>query len=104
MLVTSPRVAPGLLTAPAWRACTEADRVLSLAPDDATARSLREAGVVVESAPAGDPLAAVLAAAASTGDLVCLAPPGRSEWARELAGQLLAGRGDDLFVEVLHGS
>jgi XTP/dITP diphosphohydrolase len=48
LLLTSPRVAPGLLSHEAWRAVADADRVLVRADDEPVAEALREAGVALE--------------------------------------------------------
>ena len=48
LLVTSPRVAPGLLAWPAWQRLREADLVLAADPDPAWVQALGEAGVEVE--------------------------------------------------------
>ncbi|WP_255950406.1 MazG family protein [Streptomyces odontomachi] len=50
LLTTSHRVAPGLLSWPAWRALHAADRVLCADPDHPQLPYLREAGVTVEHA------------------------------------------------------
>ncbi len=50
VLVTSPRVAPGLLSWPAWDALTGADVVLAADPDPAWREALTEAGLTVEDA------------------------------------------------------
>ncbi|QFG67752.1 MazG family protein [Ornithinimicrobium pratense] len=47
LLLTSPRVAPGLLSATAWDTVRGADAVLAADPDAATPRSLRAADVEV---------------------------------------------------------
>ncbi|GDY54286.1 hypothetical protein SVIO_049090 [Streptomyces violaceusniger] len=48
LLTTSHRVAPGLLSWPAWQALRGADRVLSGDPDHPQLPYLRDAGVEVE--------------------------------------------------------
>nr|WP_249416986.1 MazG family protein [Streptomyces sp. TS71-3] len=50
LLTTSHRVAPGLLSWPAWQALGSADRVLCADPDHPQMPYLREAGVTVEHA------------------------------------------------------
>ena len=47
LLLTSPRVAPGLLSATAWDTLREASAVLAADPDAATPRALQAAGVEV---------------------------------------------------------
>ncbi len=48
LLVTSPRVAPGLLSHQAWRALHEAQAVFARADDDALAEAVLDAGVSVQ--------------------------------------------------------
>ncbi|TJZ42524.1 nucleoside triphosphate pyrophosphohydrolase [Streptomyces piniterrae] len=50
LLTTSHRVAPGLLSWPAWQTLREADRVLCADPDHPQLPYLREAGIAVEEA------------------------------------------------------
>jgi XTP/dITP diphosphohydrolase len=102
-LVTSPRVAPGLMSWPAWQAVSSADRVL--ASDDAspTARAVAGAGhrVDVLASPTVDDL---LDAAAS-GHVVWLASDEETgRMSAELAGRVVRA-GDELpVIEVLHAS
>ncbi len=111
ILLTSARVAPGLLSWQAWAALSAAARVLASA-EHPQAESLAEAGVAVQlvAAPAycGDPaehaaLARFLAGAATAdpgGPVVWLAPAG-SDATPELLGALV---GAGLDVQVMHGS
>jgi len=48
LLVVSPRIAPGLLSWPAWQRIVTADAVLLADVDDGWAQALSEAGVVYE--------------------------------------------------------
>ncbi len=48
LLVTSPRVAPGLLSSSAWSAVTGADRLLARAADEPLVEALADAGLAVE--------------------------------------------------------
>ncbi|NHA67575.1 MazG family protein [Phycicoccus flavus] len=48
LVVTSPRVAPGLLSVAAWRAVTEADRLLARAADEPLVEALEDADLTVE--------------------------------------------------------
>lgn len=50
LLTTSHRVAPGLLSWPAWQILRAADRVVSADPDHPQLPYLREAGIEVETA------------------------------------------------------
>ncbi len=54
LLVTSPRVAPGILTRPAWQALEDATEILGR-DDDAQVEALREAGVEVRASDIADP-------------------------------------------------
>nr|WP_155073408.1 nucleoside triphosphate pyrophosphohydrolase [Streptomyces taklimakanensis] len=65
MLTTSHRVAPGLLSWPAWQAVRTADRVLCADPDHPQLPYLREAGVTVRTA---RPTARELVALCAGGD------------------------------------
>ncbi|MEQ7006577.1 MazG family protein [Actinopolymorpha sp. B17G11] len=110
LLLTSPRVAPGLLSWPAWELLRRADRVLTDDPDHPQRPPLDAAGIAVEHAfvpahGAGDPVPAAAAPApalarwlldeaASGVELVWLAPDdGAGELGRALA-HLLAERAD----------
>jgi len=97
VLVTSPRVATGLLSAQAWQAIHTADRVLTPSADDPLAVALGDAGVAVHEA--ADPADVIV----GTGLVVWLAPPGDTGWAQEWAERLVHGvQGVDL--QVVHGS
>ena len=77
VLATSPRVAPGLLSWPAWQALRSAGMVLAQAGHPLLP-ALDEAGIayrVVE-----DPGARPAAAEAAAGDVVWLAEPGDAPW------------------------
>jgi XTP/dITP diphosphohydrolase len=101
VLLSSPRVAPGLLTWQAWSALRAADRVLAAAADHPLIPALTAADVLPEivEAPSSDPvpLAASLSAAAADSSVVWLAPPGEAPDPALL---------DSLSVpyQVLHGS
>ncbi len=82
VLLTSSRVAPGLLTWQAWSALRSAARVLAGSADHPQLPALRAAGVnaeVVSGPHDGQSLAAALraAVAAGAGPVVWLAPPGQ---------------------------
>ena len=109
ILLSSPRVAPGLLSWEAWSALRAAERVLAGAGGHAgghpQAPALTAAGVipeVVDMPTSAAALAAFLSAAvsASGGPVVWLAPPGESADAALLSA-LSAGA---VPVRVLHGS
>ena len=100
VLLTSPRVAPGLLSWQAWSALRSASRVLAGSAGHPQLPALTAAGVRAEvvDAPADDSsLAAMLSAAAASGAVVWLAPAGE---------QADAGLLSALSVpcQVLHGS
>jgi XTP/dITP diphosphohydrolase len=111
-LVTSPRVAPGLLSWPAWQAIASAERVLASSATAPLVRAVSATGrqvELLENASVAD-----LLDAARAGDVVWLAddaeattmPPALAE---ALVTHAEAGPGDDPGdglpqVEVLHGS
>ena len=102
VLLSSPRVAPGLLTWQAWSALRAADRVLAGPGGHPLIPALTSSGVVpavVDAPPASDvaALAAFLSAAAAEASVVWLAPPGA-----ELDPALLSGL--SVPYEVLQGS
>lgn len=108
-LLTSPRVAPGLLNWSAWQALRSADRVLCGDPELPLRQVLAAEGVSVEVVGGGDaePLAAALGAAAGV-DVVWLAGPDgdpgmRAGLAAELASRAETGS-DGPGIEVLTGS
>ena len=97
--MTSPRVAPGLLSWPAWAALREASRVLVGSAGHPQVTALTEAGVVPEvvDAPADvADLARMLAAAAAatSGPVIWLAPAGPQagpDLLAALAGTVIGG-------------
>ncbi|MET9347165.1 nucleoside triphosphate pyrophosphohydrolase [Streptomyces termitum] len=103
LLTTSHRVAPGLLSWPAWQALRGADRVLCGDEAHPQLPYLREAGVAVEHA---RPTAAELVAACAGGRTVLVLPSGEGD--RELTDGLarLAGSGRTAMpdLELLPGS
>jgi XTP/dITP diphosphohydrolase len=80
VLLSSPRVAPGLLTGQAWAALRAADRVLAGSGEHPLIPALTAAGVmaVVVDLPSSDAtaVAAFLSSAAADASVVWLAPPG----------------------------
>lgn len=94
VLVLSPRVAPGILTLPAWDALRGARRVRA-ALDDPHVRAIVASGVPVETS-AGPPT--------YEADTVWIAPTGDAAWARAMADDLMGPGSDDQRVEVLFGS
>jgi XTP/dITP diphosphohydrolase len=99
VLLTSPRVAPGLLSWQAWSSLRSASRVLAGSADHPQLPALAAAGVSVEvvDAPADvSSLGAVLSAACAEGPVVWLAPPGDFD-----AGLASAA---PVPVTVLHGA
>jgi XTP/dITP diphosphohydrolase len=101
VLLTSRRVAPGLLTWQAWSVLRAASRVLAGSAGHPQIPALTAAGVIPEvvEAPSGvDSLAGLLSAAAGSDDpVVWLAPPGESADAALLTALTVPAR-------VLHGS
>ena len=100
-LVTSPRVAPGLMSWSAWQAIAGADRVLASDDTSPAFRAVTAAGHRVDVLPS--PGAADLLAAAASGHVVWLASDEESErMPGALATEIVDGSAPD--VEVLHGS
>ena len=109
LLVTSPRVAPGLMSWPAWQAISGPATLLASSLEHAVCRAVIAAGfeVTVLDAPSGP----VLLDAAASGPLVWLADDAEAE---RLPGELAASivdsstgsgrRGSGVEVEVLHAS
>jgi XTP/dITP diphosphohydrolase len=103
VLLSSPRVAPGLLTWQAWLALRAASRVLAGSAGHPQIPALTAAGVIPEIAdlPAGAAgQAAFLAAAAADEPVVWLAPPGEGADAALLAALAAAA----VQVRVLDGA
>jgi len=103
--VTSPRVAPGLLSWPAWAALREASRVLAGPAAGPQVTALAEAGIVAEivDVPAGlADLARLLSAAAAAGGPVVWLAPGGAEAVPGLLAALAGTPAGD--VRVLPGS
>ena len=102
LLVTSPRVAPGLLSWSAWSAIATAPRRLASSPDAPLARAVVAAGHPVDVLP-GASVADVLSAARDD-DVVWLADDAEAEsFPSGLAAALVEGDGS-VVVEVLHAS
>jgi XTP/dITP diphosphohydrolase len=105
LLLTSPRVAPGLLTADAWTALREADRVCCADTSTGLVAAVRAAGLTVELHEGSIAELVDLA-----GRIVWLADPGAEAEAatRPLATELVrrseAGAPVDTEVEVVVGS
>jgi XTP/dITP diphosphohydrolase len=104
LLVTSPRIAPGLLSADAWDAL-RSGRVLAASTDHPQATALRTAGIRLE---LGTPDPVSLVDAADTAQIVWLgSPDGDPGLADGLAAEVSsrAGRGSATpVIEVLTGS
>jgi len=93
ILVLSPRIPVGLMTAAAWDAVREASSVVA-ATDGPHVRALRDAGVEVSIGPRP-----------STSGAVWIPEPGDLAWAAELAEAMLDGTApDDDETEVITGS
>lgn len=91
VLVLSPRIPAGLMSAAAWDALRSAGRVAA-AEEGPYVDAIRAAGVTVavENAPTSD-------------DMVWIPVPGDVTWARQWAGDLLDGNATD-DLEVITGS
>ena len=110
LLLTSPRVAPGLLTRDAWQVLAQADQVLCADTGDAQPTALTEAGIVVrvdQSRSETAALARELVTAARSADVVWVgspdADPGLTD-ALALELSRVALREPPPAVEVLVGS
>ncbi|MDQ1684965.1 MAG: hypothetical protein QOC82_1702 [Frankiaceae bacterium] len=110
LLLTSPRVAPGLLTYDAWTAL-RSGAVMTRDQDHPQRDALAAAGIVTEAVdPAHPPVAVariLLSAAREGGTAVWLAAAGGDEdIAHALAeqGVQAAERGEDVALEVVYGS
>ncbi|MFE3124272.1 nucleoside triphosphate pyrophosphohydrolase [Streptomyces hydrogenans] len=90
LLTASHRVAPGLLSWPAWQALRDADRVLCPDEDHPQLPYLREAGVAVEHV---RPTAEELVAACAGGRTVLVLPSGEGDRALTDGLARLAGSG-----------
>ena len=106
LLVTSPRVAPGLMSWAAWQAISTADRVLASDESAPAVRAVTAAGHRVDVLPS--PAGADLLGAASSQNVVWLSSDEESErLPGALAAEIVAA-GDSgralPDVEVLHGS
>lgn len=105
-LVTSPRVAPGLMSGPAWAAISSADLVLAADASLPVFRAVTAAGHHVDVLL--DPTAADLLDAATSGNVVWLASDAEStSLAGGLAVEIVAAGDADRplpDVEILHGS
>ena len=101
LLVTSPRVAPGLLSWSAWSAVAAAPRRLASAADSPLARAVAASGHPVDVLP-GASVPALLDLARA-GDVLWLADDAEAEaFPAALAAAIVGG--GDVEVEVLHGS
>jgi XTP/dITP diphosphohydrolase len=106
LLVTSPRVAPGLMSWPAWQAVASAGRRLASSAGHPVCRAVATAGHPVDVLPTAT--VADLLDAARRDDVVWLADDAESErLPAELAAALVEGGATDdgvVTVEVLHAS
>ena len=100
-LATSPRVAPGQLTWPAWETLRAAGRVLAGSADHPQLPYLRQAGVAVE---VTAPDATALVREASSGTVVWVADPDGDEALMREVGTIIVGLDDPPEVEVVQGA
>jgi XTP/dITP diphosphohydrolase len=91
VLVLSPRVPPGLMSAAAWDAVRSASRVVA-AEENPQTEAIREAGVAVD-----------IGAASPHDDVLWIPAPGDVTWARDWAADLLEGDAPGQ-LEVITGS
>ena len=109
LLLTSPRVAPGLLSRVVWQVLEQADVVVCCDRADAQPTAIAEAGIDVQAASSAGQaeLARELVEAASTGLVVWVGSPDADPGLTDaLAAELsrVAGHTDPPAVEVLVGS
>ena len=105
ILATSARVAPGLLSWPAWTALRDASRVLAGSAEHPQLPALAEAGIAVEVVAATTALAdAAAAAATAAASVVWLPPAGEEAPSAELLAALASAGLAEAEVRVLHGS
>jgi len=105
VLVTSPRVAPGLLSGQAWQLLTSADERLAPSLSDPVTRAVVATGLTVHQSPAE--VADLVDG--TRGNVVWLARHGDTDWTRRWAEHLVTGDqagGDQggVTIEVVHGS
>jgi XTP/dITP diphosphohydrolase len=100
-LASSPRVAPGQFTWPAWDTLRSADSVLTASADHPQLPYVRSAGVSVE---VTAPDAGALVRAAAGGTVVWLAAEDGDETLMRQVGAVLVGMDSPPEVEVLHGA
>ena len=104
LLATTHRVAPGMLTWPAWRALRSASQVLIGSAEHPQLPYLREAGVAVEVV---EPDPRALVEAARSGDVVWVGAPEGDEALLRALGMLVVSGGDaaaGVDLEVVHAS
>ncbi len=101
-LVTSPRVAPGLMSWTAWQAVASADRVLASDPGAPAVRAVSAAGHRVEVLPGAT--ADDLLAAAVTHDVVWLAADEEAVAFPAVLAERIVTAEDAPAIEVLHAS
>jgi XTP/dITP diphosphohydrolase len=101
-LVTSPRVAPGLMTWSAWQSVASADRVLASDGDDPLPRAVAVAGHRVDVLPAAS--VDDLLVAAATADVVWLASDAEATTFPAVLADRIVSDEEAPRVEVLHAS
>jgi XTP/dITP diphosphohydrolase len=101
-LVTSPRVAPGLMTWSAWQSVASADRVLASDGDDPLPRAVAVAGHRVDVLPAAS--VDDLLVAAATADVVWLASDAEATTFPAVLAERIVSDEEAPRVEVLHAS
>ena len=106
LLVTSPRVAPGLMSWSGWAAVSSATRRLASAADAPLPRAVAAAGHPVETPDLGQgaDLVTALASAARADDVVWLASDQEADELPTLLADAVLRGVDGVRVEVLHAS
>lgn len=106
LLLTSPRLAPGLLSRSAWEAVGAAEQVLARDPDDAQPRALGDEGIAVGVLAADHPaqLARELLDRADAGHALWVGSPDGDPGLSDALAAEAARRGTAPEIEVLIGS
>ena len=102
LLVTSPRVAPGLMSWPAWQAVSGASALLASSPDHPVVRGVTAAGFAVGVLP--DVTGRALLDAAGSGQVVWLASDEEADRLPAEIASVLVEDATSVEVEVLHAS
>ncbi|HYN29003.1 MAG TPA: MazG family protein [Dermatophilaceae bacterium] len=106
LLLTTPRVAPGLMTYAGWQAVASASRLLAAGPEEPVAVAVGDAGFAVETAPADGPpdLARLLVEGAREAEVVWLGSADGDPGLTDAIASEVSRLEDPPEVEVVVGS